>query len=93
MPAARRDTVECFAHIGSDNPRPRSVFLKAARETFEDLARAPAMGVVCPFRGVRRWRIQRFESYLVFYRDTGRAIEIIRVVHGARNIERLFEEP
>jgi len=51
------------------------------------------MGVVCPFRGVRRWRIQRFESYLVFYRDTGRAIEIIRVVHGARNIERLFEEP
>jgi plasmid stabilization system protein ParE len=32
-----------------------------------------------------------FENHLVFYRPFKDSIEVIRVIHGARDIEKLFE--
>jgi toxin ParE1/3/4 len=29
-------------------------------------------------------------NYVIFYRDTSEHIEIVRVLHGARDIENLF---
>jgi len=31
-------------------------------------------------------------NYVIFYRKALRGIDIIRVLHGARDIERIFEE-
>ena len=33
-----------------------------------------------------------FEKYLVFYRLQGNDIEITRILHSARNIERILED-
>jgi toxin ParE1/3/4 len=71
-------------------------FLRAAEETFLDLAAMPGMGVATSFddsedHDLRRWRIRSFENFLIFYCPIKDGIEVIRVLHGAREIERLFE--
>ena len=41
--------------------------------------------------GLRVWRIQGFEKHLIFYRPVADGIEIVRVLHGARDLDRLLE--
>src|SRR5258708_40181123 len=91
-PAANRDLVECFVYIGSDSEEAATRFLRAAEETFLDLAGMPGMGVATLFgdsgdRNLRRWRIRGFENFLIFYRPIEDGIEVLRVLHGAREIE------
>lgn len=56
----------------------------------------PGMGSHAHFltaraRDVRFWPIKGFENYLIFYRPTDRGIEMVRVLHGARDINAVFE--
>ena len=41
--------------------------------------------------GLRVWRIQGLEKHLIFYRTVPDGIEIVRVLHGARDLDRLLE--
>jgi toxin ParE1/3/4 len=41
--------------------------------------------------GIRAWQIRGFASYLIFYRPSSDGIEVIRVLHGARDIETILE--
>jgi toxin ParE1/3/4 len=41
--------------------------------------------------GVRLWRVRGFNSYLIVYRPTDTGIEVIRVLHAARDIEAILE--
>ena len=55
----------------------------------------PQSGALCGFsaeelNGIRRMPISRFPKHLVFYRLENRDILILRVVHGARDLESLF---
>jgi toxin ParE1/3/4 len=55
----------------------------------------PAAGTLCRFqspelRGVRRTTISGFPKHLLFYRLDEGEIFILRVVHGARDLERLL---
>lgn len=57
--------------------------------------RRPAAGASCSFRppdlrDVRRTKISGFPKHLVFYRFDNDEVFILRVVHGARDLERLF---
>src|SRR5450755_62282 len=95
-PAADRDLIDCFVYIGRDSEESATRFLQAAEETFLELARMPGMGLVTSFtssadRDMRRWRIRGFENFLIFYFPIENGIEVVRVLHGAREIERLFE--
>jgi len=72
-------------------------FLSAAEETFGDLARMPGMGRRRELPGpqlsdIRQWAIQGFDKYLVFYRPVTDGIDVLRVLHGARDIEHIFDE-
>ena len=40
--------------------------------------------------GIRVSRIRRFKNYLIFYRVLDDGIEVVRVLHGARDIERFL---
>ena len=95
-PAANRDLIDIFVYIGRDSEESAMRFLKAAERTFLELAGMPRMGIVTSFSdfedsGLRRWHIRGFENFLIFYRPLEDGIEVIRVLHGAREIERLFE--
>ena len=93
--AAVKDLDDLAAHIQRDSPQTAIRFLEAAEETFQFLARTPELGGVfeLPNRslsGMRRWRIKGFRNILVFYRPIARGVEIIRVLHGARDFAALF---
>jgi len=72
-------------------------FLDAVERAYKFIAQNPQTGSPGQYDapqldGVRRWPVPGFDSYLVFYRLVGEWIEIVRVLHGARDIERLFED-
>jgi toxin ParE1/3/4 len=55
----------------------------------------PRSGVSCGFKapelgGIRRLAVARFPKHLVFYRIEQDTLLILRVVHGARDLESLF---
>jgi toxin ParE1/3/4 len=45
-----------------------------------------------PVPGLRLWRIKGFEKYRIFYRPKGQGIEVVRVLHGHRDIEAAFDD-
>lgn len=92
-----RDLIEQATYIAQDNLDASDRFLAAAEETFKQLARMPAMGRLREFShpklaGIRQQSIKGFRKYLVFYRITESCVEILRVLHVARDIEANFEE-
>ena len=36
--------------------------------------------------GLRSWRIEGFEKHLIFYRPADDGIDIVRVIHAARDV-------
>ena len=71
-------------------------FLDQLIISFEDLSRMPRMGVLCGFRKqatrrLRRWPVKGFENWLIFYQARRDGVEIVHVMHGARDIESLLD--
>jgi len=67
----------------------------AAHETFALLATQPDMGWRFRFRHpdlkrLRVFRVKDFEKLLILYLPLFDGVEILRVVHGSRNIETLL---
>lgn len=96
--AARREMIKAGRyleeHAGSSVT---DRFVASLADTFDELARMPRMAPLCGFtrpaiRQLRRWPVRSFENWLIFYRARRNAIEIIHVMHGARDIERLLGE-
>ena len=72
-------------------------FLAQAEATFGRLAGQSRMGTRYepenPAIGeIRFFPISRFKKYLVFYLPGARGVDIIRVLHGARDIPSLLAE-
>jgi len=96
-PQVRRDLIELADFIAQDSLDAAERFLKAAEAAFHLLASMPEMGALCWFQspqtaGVRVWSIRGFENYLVFYRPVEAGIDVIRVIHGARDIPAMFAD-
>jgi toxin ParE1/3/4 len=94
-PAADQDLRDQFDYIAQDSLDAALRFLDAASSTFEELVRMPGMGVPQQFTNprlasIRRWPIRDFERYLIFYRETEDGIEVLRVLHSARDIQRIL---
>jgi toxin ParE1/3/4 len=72
-------------------------FCDAARSTFERIAETPSIGerresVNPRLAGMRVRRVDGFEKHLVFYRVADDAVDVIRILHGARDIEEVLDE-
>jgi toxin ParE1/3/4 len=97
LAAARRDLREQRDYIAQDSPAAAERFLAAAEAAFQQLAEMPGMGTRKRVRnarlaGLRQWRVRGFERYRIYYRATEESIEVLRVLHGARDIDRILEE-
>lgn len=94
--AARRDLIEHFVFLGENaSVNVARRFLQAVHASFEGLSHVPELGAQRTFRNprystVRMWPVKGFERYLIFYRPIKDGVEILRVLHGARDIESLF---
>jgi len=96
-PQARIDLAGCYAYIGERNPDAARRFRQAAEATFKALARTPGIGapykVANPrLQGLRCTGVRRFRNYVIFYLPIEGGIDVIRVLHAARNIKPILEE-
>src|SRR5688500_7780403 len=90
------DDVDAIAnHIAIDNLDAALRFYDAAQAAFEFLASTPLGGpAVDPpvevIPDLRFWPITGYRNYLVLYRPLPGGAEVLRVVHGARDIGALL---
>ena len=66
-------------------------FLVSAHKTFSLLATQPRLGWsahlnVTELKSLRVFRVSGFEKMLVLYRPLSGGVEILRVIHGSRNL-------
>jgi toxin ParE1/3/4 len=89
-PRATADLIEIWSYIADDSEAHADGFVDRIYETMELLSRQPGLG---RHRDELALGIQSFAvgRYIVFYRVVTGAIEIVRVLHGARDIESIFE--
>jgi toxin ParE1/3/4 len=95
---ARQDLVDIFrGHAREAGLRVAQRFFTQAEATFTRLAGMPGMGA--PYEhehpalaGVRVLPVSRFKKHLDFYRPVAEGIEILRVLHGGRDIHDLLAE-
>lgn len=84
------DLTEIWSYIADDSVANADAFIDKIYETIELLARQLGSGrrreELAP--GIQGFPIGR---YVIFYRVVASAIEIVRVLHGARDIENIFE--
>jgi toxin ParE1/3/4 len=90
------DIEEIALYIACDDVVAATRFVDACFRAFDDLLRMPGMGSSRTFenpslRGIRSWPVHGFDKHLIFYRATAKGIEVIRVVHGARDIDDAFD--
>lgn len=96
-PKASQDLDENFAYIAQNNPDAALRFFDAARQTFARLAQMSGMGSLYPvqnprLQGLRKWPVRGFENYLIFYLSFDDFIEVVRILHAARDLEEVLSE-
>jgi toxin ParE1/3/4 len=93
---ASLDLQSHFDYLAENDFSKALSFFDAARQTFADLARMPGMGSLYPsdkerLKDLRKWHIQGFRRFLVFYRIQEDSIEIVRVLYGTQDIQSLLD--
>ncbi len=70
-------------------------FMAALQQTLRVLSENPRIGTLIEFKntkleGIRRWSVQGFKSYLIFYRIVAGIIEVVRLLHAKRDLDSIF---
>ena len=87
---AERDLEDIASYVAAQSPRSALMLIRGLREKCESLADTPRGYPLVPryeHKGVRRLP---FDNYLIFYRVGQDAIEVIHILHGARDYEPLL---
>ncbi len=85
------DLAEIWAYIADDNAASADAFAALIDSKFHALARQPGLGRARPELGkdLRSFAVGR---HVIFYLPLSNGIEIVRVLHGARDIEAAFQD-
>lgn len=87
---AEADLEHIASYVAEQSPRSALMLVRGLREKCGSLADAPRGYPLVPryeHKGVRR---RPFGNYLIFYRVGANAIEVIHILHGARDYEPLL---
>lgn len=88
------DLAAIVDYLADQSPDVADRFITAVPATLEELSEMPGKGSPKQFRskklaGIRSWNVGDFRNYLILYRTTTEAIEVIAIVHGAQDLSRL----
>ena len=89
-PAAEGDLLKIIEYLEGDNPNAVLKVVDALDQAMQRLAESPGIGHVRPDltdEDVRFWPVF---TYLVVYRPETKPLEIVRVLHGKRDVERIL---
>jgi len=81
---ATRDLEEISEYIRSDRPDAAITVAKTLFDAANDLSLLPGRGRIGRLPGTRELVVSGL-PYIVVYRISGEAIQVLRIYHGARN--------
>ncbi len=86
---ARADLAEVWLYVARDRPGAADPLYDRLMRHFDVLAANPEMGEDCSKLaiGLRRTSVG---NYVVLFRPRSDRVEIVRVIHGARDVEEEF---
>jgi toxin ParE1/3/4 len=91
-PRAVDDLAEIWAYIADDSSDQADAFVDLVDRRLQTLSRRPGLGrrrpELSPDLDIRSLAVGR---YVVFYLTLSHGIEVVRVLHGSRDIESIFE--
>jgi len=81
--------------LAKGNQEAAERFLESVEDAFSQLATTPNIGKVLPLllddmKTIRQWRIKNFKDHLIFYQFQEEQVEVLRVLHGARDLENIL---
>lgn len=89
----RADTeIDALAdYIASDSPGAAMRFLDAVQKSLDLIGEQPGIGSrryahLPMLEGLRMWAVSDFEKHLIFYIERPNYIDVLRVLHGSREI-------
>jgi plasmid stabilization system protein ParE len=88
---ARADLRSIWSYIAGDNVDAADRVENAIYDACAFLAEGPLRGHVrrdLTKLPVRFWTVLRFPNYVIVYDPSSRPLKIIRILHGARNMQR-----
>jgi toxin ParE1/3/4 len=96
-PRATLDIDEQALHLAQSSPRVAKLFQDAVKESIDRLDETPDLGSVYRpkdrrNRLVRVWPTRGFPNHLIYYLVGVERIEVIRILHGARNADAELEQ-
>jgi len=86
---AESDLAKIWLYIARDNPDAADQFIDKLRAQCHRLASAPERGRPRPEFAIDL-RSYRVGNYFIFYFPTDVGIEVARVLHGTRDLPRIF---
>jgi toxin ParE1/3/4 len=87
---AYKDVERISDFIAKDSPQAALRFVEQVEQSLQELAKFPSLGVEMVFNhadlsGIRCLPVTRFPSYLIYYFARTSSIEVVRILHGARD--------
>lgn len=89
-PSARRDLNAIWDYIAENDQRAADRFIARIADTLELLGSMPGIGHVREDVTDPTLRTHAVGRYLIIYRFEARPIEVVRVVHGHRDLTRVL---
>lgn len=91
-----RSVTDIVSHalvIARRQPEAARRFVAAVEDAIRKLADMPGMGAIRgspdpDLAGLRQWPVKGFRNFLVIYRPLRDGIVVVRVMHGAQDIDR-----
>ena len=91
-PEALQDLQDVWDFVAADNPTAADKLEDTFFEMFEQLARHPKMGHTRSDLTEREVRFWPVGSYLIVYRSLPAALQIVGVLHGARDVVEIIRK-
>jgi len=94
-PLAKADIFDIWSYIAEDNEEIADRVEQAIYDACSFLAQAPLRGhsrdelTDLP---VRFWTLTRYPAYIIVYRPATTPLQVMSVLHGKRNVQRLLKQ-
>jgi plasmid stabilization system protein ParE len=91
QPQARLDLLEIWHYIAADSIQSANKVAEKLDRAIRGLIEMPGKGHTRPDVTDKRYRFWSVYSYLIAYRYDETSLTVVRVVHGRRDLRRLFK--